>query len=119
VPVRYPDIKFIVPHFGGPLAMLSNRLDGQMPQDGFAEKPSQTVRRMWYDTVGWGNKGALLAAVSTYGEDKIITGSDWPFLLHYESYAQTFRNIAEAGLPQATVDRILNENTQTLFGMAC
>jgi 6-methylsalicylate decarboxylase len=117
IPVRYPDIKFIVPHFGGPLAMLANRLDGQMNQQGFSEKPSETVRRMYYDTVGWGSKGALLAAVATYGESQIVTGSDWPFLLHYESYTQTFENLKEAGLPDATVDRILNRNTQALFGL--
>lgn len=116
IPVRYPGIKFIVPHFGGPLAMLANRLDGQMPRQEFLEPPSQTLRRLYYDIVGWGSRGALLAAIETYGESQIVPGSDWPFLLHHESYTQTFDNIRQAGLPEATVHRILHENAQKLLG---
>ena len=36
IPERYPNIRFIVPHFGGILPMLLQRLDGQLPQQGFA-----------------------------------------------------------------------------------
>src|SRR6185312_14777439 len=34
IPHRYPNIKFIVPHLGGPIPMLLNRLDkqGQSPR---------------------------------------------------------------------------------------
>ncbi len=72
IPIRYPDIRFIIPHFGGPLAMLLERLDGQMPKEGLAEPPSRTARRFFYDTVGWGSKGALIAAVASYGESQLV-----------------------------------------------
>jgi hypothetical protein len=118
IPLRYPNIRFIVPHFGGLLPMLLNRLDGQMPQEDFAEAPSATARRFFYDTVGWGSKAALIAAVEAFGSSQLVPGSDYPILLPWESYAQTFQHIREAGLPPAVVDRILHRNAQALLGLA-
>jgi predicted TIM-barrel fold metal-dependent hydrolase len=53
IPYRYPNIKFIVPHLGGPIPMLLNRLDQQGRRDhpNLAEAPSITVKKFYYDTV--------------------------------------------------------------------
>jgi predicted TIM-barrel fold metal-dependent hydrolase len=118
IPMRYPNIRFIIPHFGGILPMLLNRLDGQMPQDGFAERPSVTARRFFYDTVGWGSKAALIAAVEAFGDTQLVPGSDYPVLLPWESYTQTFQHICDAGLPDASVKRILHTNAQQLLGIS-
>lgn len=117
IPLRYPAIQFIVPHFGGMLPMLLNRLDGQMPQDGFAEAPSATARRFFYDTVGWGSKAALIAAVEAFGPSQLVTGSDYPVLLPWESYSQSFQHIREAGLAAEVADRILHHNAAALLGL--
>lgn len=115
IPERYPDIRFIVPHFGGILSTLLNRLDGQMPQDGFAEKPSVTARRFYYDMVGWGSKAALIAAVEAFGESQIVTGSDFPVLLHHESYKQTFDHVRNCdALSQAQKNTILSNADRLL-----
>jgi aminocarboxymuconate-semialdehyde decarboxylase len=95
--------------------MLLNRLDGQMPQEGFPEPPSVSARRFFYDTVGWGSKAALLAAVEAFGVTQLVPGSDYPILLPWESYAQTFRHIEEAGLDPAAVRQILHCNAQALL----
>lgn len=117
IPLRYPNLRFIVPHFGGLLPMLLNRLDGQMLQDGFAELPSATARRFFYDTVGWGSKAALIAAVEAFGAGQLVPGSDYPILLGWESYAQTFAHIHEAELPPAIVEQILHRNVQERLGL--
>lgn len=98
VPIRYPALRFIVPHFGGILPNLLNRLDGQMPKRGLAELPSVTARRFFYDTVGWGSRAALIAAVEAFGAPQIVTGSDFPILLGHESYKQTFDHIRDCDL---------------------
>jgi predicted TIM-barrel fold metal-dependent hydrolase len=117
IPHRYPHVRFIVPHFGGILPMLLNRLDGQMPQQGFIERPSVTARRFFYDTVGWGSKAALIAALEAFGPAQLVPGSDFPILLPWESYAQTFRHIEQAGLDPAISDQILHSNAQRLLGL--
>jgi predicted TIM-barrel fold metal-dependent hydrolase len=99
---RYPGIRFIVPHFGGLLPMLLHRLDNQLAATyrDLPEKPSITARRFWYDTVGHGSAAALRCACDAFGPDQLLTGSDYPVLLPYESYAQTFSYIRNAGLPE-------------------
>jgi aminocarboxymuconate-semialdehyde decarboxylase len=108
-----------VPHLGGPIPMLLNRLDKQGVRDlgGLAELPSVTARRFWYDTVCYGSKAGLTCACEAFGVEKLVTGSDYPVLQDYESYKETFAYIGRV-LPEADADRILHHNAQALFGFA-
>jgi predicted TIM-barrel fold metal-dependent hydrolase len=115
VPQRYPSVRFIIPHLGGVLPMLLNRLDGQMPPVPGGEPPSAVLKRLFYDTVGWGSKAGLAAAVEAFGDSQLVPGSDYPFLLAWEEYEQTFQHIREAGLPDSSVQKILFENVERLF----
>ena len=120
IPYRYPRIKFIVPHLGGPIPMLMNRLDkqGQGPRGhpNLAEAPSVTARRFYYDTVCYGSKPAFLCALEAFGADHIVTGSDYPVLQDWEVYRETFAYIERLGLPKEVTDKILHHNAQKLFG---
>ena len=120
LPHRYPRIRFIVPHLGGPIPMLLNRLDKQGVRDlgELAELPSVTARRFWYDTVCYGSKAAFTCACEAFGVEKLVTGSDYPVLQAYEEYRETFAYIARTGLSQEDADRILHHNAQALFGFA-
>src|SRR5262244_116837 len=119
VPARYPHIKYVVPHLGGIIPMLLQRLDNQVPSQypDLPERPSVTARRFYYDTVGHGSQAALLCAWKAFGADHLVAGSDYPVLLAFETYRQTFHYIRESGLPAADVDKILNHNAQILLGL--
>jgi predicted TIM-barrel fold metal-dependent hydrolase len=121
IPHRYPNIKFIVPHLGGPVPMLLNRLDKQgQNQSGhpnLAEAPSVTAKKFYYDTVCYGSKAALTCALEAFGADHLVTGSDYPVLQDYEEYKETFAYIGRLGLPKADTDKILHHNAQALFGL--
>ena len=118
IPYRYPNIRFIVPHLGGPIPMLLNRLDRQGARDlgELPESPSATARRFWYDTVCYGSKAALCCAYEAFGADKLVTGSDYPVLQDYEAYRETFAFIERSGLAPEIADRILHHNAQALLG---
>jgi predicted TIM-barrel fold metal-dependent hydrolase len=118
IPHRYPNIRFIVPHLGGPIPMLLNRLDKQGVRDlgELPELPSLTARRFWYDTVCYGSKAAFTCACEAFGAAHLVTGSDYPVLQDYEDYRETFAYIERMGRPQAEVDSILLHNAQALFG---
>ena len=120
IPHRYPNIKFIVPHLGGPVPMLLNRLDKQgQSQNGhpnLAEAPSVTAKKFWYDTVCYGSKAAFTCAYEAFGADHLVTGSDYPVLQDYEEYKETFAYIERLGLPKADIEKILHHNAQDLFG---
>jgi predicted TIM-barrel fold metal-dependent hydrolase len=118
IPHRYPNIRFILPHLGGPIPMLLNRLDkqGQRDHPNLPEPPSVTAKRFWYDTVCYGSKAAFTCAFEAFGADHLVTGSDYPVLQDYEEYKETFAHFGRLGLPQAADDRILHHNAQALFG---
>lgn len=118
IPRRFPNITFIVPHLGGALPMLLNRLDNQLPLscNDLPEKPSSTARRFYYDTVGHGSAAALRCAVDAFGADRLLPGSDYPVLLAFESYRTTIDHLRSAGLPEAAVQAILTSNAKTAFG---
>jgi 6-methylsalicylate decarboxylase len=118
IPHRYPGITFIVPHLGGALPMLLNRLDNQLALSapGLPEKPGVTARRFYYDTVAHGSHAALRCAVEAFGYDRLLSGSDYPVLLPFESYADTIGYVRGAGLPEAAVQNILSTNAARVFG---
>jgi predicted TIM-barrel fold metal-dependent hydrolase len=117
---RYPHIKYVVPHLGGIIPMLLQRLDNQAPSQhpDLPERPSLTARRCYYDTVGHGSQAALLCAWKAFGADHLVAGSDYPVLLAFETYRQTFHYIRESSLPAADVDQLLHHNAQRLLGLA-
>jgi aminocarboxymuconate-semialdehyde decarboxylase len=115
IPERHPAIRFIVPHLGGMLPLQLARLDNQMPRAADAPPPSSALRRFWYDTVGHGSAPALRAAVEAFGADRLVPGSDYPVLLRFEDYAQSFAHICDAGLPGDAVERILFRNATALL----
>ncbi|HEU0073748.1 MAG TPA: amidohydrolase family protein [Dehalococcoidia bacterium] len=117
---RYPNIKMIVPHLGGIIPMLLARLDNQAPQQhpDLTEKPSVTARRFYYDTVGHGSLAALHCAVEAFGAEHLVTGSDYPVLLSFESYKQTFDYINGSGLSSVDIERILHRNAAGVLGFA-
>jgi predicted TIM-barrel fold metal-dependent hydrolase len=119
VPERFPHIKYVVPHLGGIIPMQLQRLDNQAPSQhkDLPEKPSVTARRFYYDTVGHGSHAALLCAWKAFGADHLVAGSDYPVLMAFETYRQTFHYVGECGLPEDDVDKILNHNAQIVFGV--
>ena len=116
---RFPNIKYVIPHLGGMLSMQLQRLDNQGPRNhpNLPEPFSVTARRFYYDTVGHGSPAALLCAWKAFGADQIVAGSDYPVLMAWETYKQTFHYVRECGLPEADADKILNHNAQIVLGL--
>lgn len=81
IPQRYPRIRIIASHLGGALPMLLGRLDAQahwlLPNAG--ETPSLTARRIYYDTVSHAYAPALRCACATFGADRLLLGTDFPY----------------------------------------
>ena len=82
---RYPHIRIIVPHLGGTLPFLLERLElyvegarrkGTIP---FAGSMHDQLQRLWYDTVNL-HPAALQCAIDTFGADRLVLGTDFPFM---------------------------------------
>ena len=118
IPIKYPRIKIVNSHLGGFLPMVYARLDNISSwENPRPEKPSITARRMWYDSVGHAHPPALRAAVDSFGADRIVLGSDYP----YEGgdlFNHAMHYVREAGLKQEDVDAILDKNAAGILGLA-
>ncbi|NMH82540.1 amidohydrolase [Pseudonocardia xinjiangensis] len=114
---RHPNIKFLVAHLGGPLPFLAQRIDDNRPywQEGFPERPTQAWRKMWWDAANF-HGPALRCAVDTFGADRIVLGSDFPYV-QGDLYLRARTYIEEAGLSATSVEGILERNAAALLGL--
>ena len=88
-----------------------------MQSRGLPEPPADTARRFYYDTVGHGSEAALTCAVMAFGAGHVLPGSDYPVLLSWETYKETFEWINQTSLPGEAKERILNRNVPELLGL--
>ena len=94
---QFPDIKWIVPHGGGTLAVLWQRMDKQFASvgelTGFSKLPSSYARHFVYDTAT--NTPATLAlAAEEQGADRLVLGTDFPFI-DFDDMGAAVRTVRE------------------------
>ncbi len=117
IPSKFPNITYVVPHLGGPIPMLLERLDNQFSMEAqhLPEPPSVTARRFYYDTVGHGSHAALTCAWKAFGADHVLPGSDFPVLLAFETYQRTFSWIREVDIPAGDIEQMLKRTVDTVL----
>ena len=112
---RFPRIRTIVPHLGGTLPFLVQRLDHMaqrfMPGKGV---PREELGKFWYDTVN-GYPASLKLAIETFGLERIVFGTDWPFWKG-EAHQLAADFISQCGLTPAQIAAIDSGNARALFG---
>jgi 6-methylsalicylate decarboxylase len=116
IPTRYPNIKIINSHLGGALPMLLRRADDQYRWEApeTAETPSVAARRMWYDTVGHGHVPALRCAIDSFGADRLLLGTDFPYE-NGETFVRAVDYINDAQIDPAAARAILDHNATALL----
>ncbi|MFG2476165.1 amidohydrolase family protein [Streptomyces fagopyri] len=119
VPARYPRMRVLASHLGGALPLLPRRLDDHLAFEspGTPEPPSVAVRRLWYDTVSHGHPPALAAAVASFGADRVVLGTDFPYE-DGEVFLRAVDHIADSGLSPEEVTMILDTNAAHLLGLS-
>jgi 6-methylsalicylate decarboxylase len=120
---RYPNVRLVVPHLGGTLPFLLQRLDDQTDRSRaagetqpIAEYPSALVRRLWYDTVNQ-HPAALRCACESFGAERLLLGTDFPYLMG-PKLRRCVSYVEEAGLGAAETAGILGDNARALLGIA-
>jgi aminocarboxymuconate-semialdehyde decarboxylase len=120
--LKYPNIRFIVPHLGGTLTLFLQRMDNVASRNGWSRShpeanglmPSDLARRFWFDTVNE-QHSALRCACETFGVSRIMLGTDWPMLA--PEMVKHFVDYVTEALPASDAEAILDHNAAELLGI--
>jgi len=118
IPTRYPNIRIINSHLGGALPMLLRRVDDQYRWEAprTPEPPSVSARRMWYDTVAHGHVPALRCAIDSFGADRLLLGTDFPYE-NGDIFLRAVEYINDPQIDTGAARAILDQNTSALLGI--
>jgi len=111
---RYTRLRIIVPHLGGTLPFLIERLDGSLAER-TQYKPSEYLKRLCYDTVN-GSRAALRCARDAFGADRLLLGTDFPHLAG-PRFEQCVSYIEQSDLASEEKSAVLDRNAQSLLGL--
>jgi len=125
----FPDLKFIVTHFGGAITALKDRMDlyVELCGDVFYRDEVLTTRpwnnyfdKLYFNLAGRGRGiASVKAALTCIKPDKLMFATDWP--PNFESEPRDCRNfiadIQELDLPPADIDGMLGRNAVELLGL--
>jgi 6-methylsalicylate decarboxylase len=113
---RYPNVKIVLPHLGGTIPFLWQRLVDSLERNpSSAIDPIVALRRLYYDTVNE-TPAALRCTCETVGASQLLLGTDYPYLLG-DKFKRCVTYVQESGLPQSDVDAILEHNAEALLGL--
>ena len=77
------------------------------------EPPSAYARRVWIDSLTHSPR-VLALALETFGRDRIVLGSDYPFKMGVDD---PVAELAPLGLDAATRQRLTADNARDLLGL--
>jgi 6-methylsalicylate decarboxylase len=110
---RFPNIKFILSHGGGTLPYLPWRIaSSPMIDAGLPQWPRERfagyLKRFWYDNAIACEPSTTTALKSVAGLDKVLFGTDWPFVppkVIAEQVAMHESSASHTATERAAIDR--------------
>jgi aminocarboxymuconate-semialdehyde decarboxylase len=113
-----PDLRVCIAHGGGPACYGMGRLDrawhDRPGSRTIPQPPSAYQRRLYYDTVT-GSEEALRFLLDRVGADRVVLGSDWPFVPWHPSPVAWIEGLKS--LTPEEKEKILWRNLETLLNL--
>jgi aminocarboxymuconate-semialdehyde decarboxylase len=111
-----PDLRVCIAHGGGPACFAMGRIDrnwhGRPDGRSTPQPPSHYQRKLYYDTVV-PSEEALRFLIDRVGIDRVVLGSDWPFVPWKPSPQGWVQGLAS--LTQDEKDKIIWKNLESLL----
>lgn len=116
---RQPDIRFILSHAGGAMPFLAHRLeifDNLTPyRERYPKGSRHYLRRLWYDTTLSADRVPLDALRAIAEPDRILFGSDFPYVPNATIEDESRRLDAYGGFDAGTRPMMERRNAELLF----
>ena len=116
---RLPNIRFILSHSGGALPFLAHRItifDRQTPfQEKYPKGALHYIKQFYFDTALSGDTAALDCLASIAHPDRILFGSDYPYISETVAEVETAGFDSYNGFNKETFEAINRRNAEILF----
>jgi aminocarboxymuconate-semialdehyde decarboxylase len=113
---KCPDLKVCIAHGGGPACFAMGRIDrnwhDRPATRNTPQPPGAYQKRLYYDTVV-PSEEALRFLLDRVGADRVVLGSDWPFVLWHPSPVAWVQNLKS--LTPEEKEKILWKNLAALL----
>ena len=129
----FPDLIFIMNHFGGGVSTVIERFDAYLsyadqkgwPEFYYIERLTEKPWREYFDKLYFNMAGrevgmeTVKAALTNISPKKLMFASDWPFNFDYEPQRVTkyIEEIRKLALPQEDIDAMLGGTASKLLGI--
>jgi len=116
---RWPTLRWCFAHGGGAFPYILPRLDkgwqvADAARAALPETPSYYVRRVWIDSLTHSPR-VLAFALETFGSERIVLGSDYPFKLGVDD---PVAELDRLGLDATARRRLTTDNARELLGLS-
>lgn len=117
---KFPNIKLVLPHLGGALPYLFQRIDYRYTEKSGTEEhisqpPSEFFKRFYYDTAIGYHLPALKCTYDSVGADQIVFGTDHPFGLKTGFAAKTIDALEKFEFTAEEREKVYSGNAQKLL----
>jgi 6-methylsalicylate decarboxylase len=127
---RHPRASFIAPHLGGTLPFVhgriarhARRVEDELRAAGVgagtapdADGPVEGIRRLYYDTA-MRHEPALRCACDTVGADRLVFGTDFPYVKTAEEFAARIEYVNRMPIPERAKAEVLGATAAGLLGL--
>ena len=115
---EFPDLRFIFAHAGGCIPYIKGRIEHGyrvVPEcrKAIPRPPGEYIRLMYFDTITH-SRQALGYMVETHGSERVVLGSDYPFLM---GDLDPVEGIQALPLSDAKREEIVWHNAASLFNL--
>jgi aminocarboxymuconate-semialdehyde decarboxylase len=114
---KYPNLKLVLPHLGGTLPFIMERIDHGYRaypecQPNIKKPPSEYLKQFYFDTVSF-HRPALLCTYYAVGADHMVLGSDYPHVIG--DIGRAVSSIDELDIPKEDKEKIFSENAKKIL----
>ncbi len=114
-----PNIRFVLSHAGGALPVLAHRMeifdDLTAHREKYPEGARACLRRLWFDTALSGDDAVLAALRALAEPDRILFGTDYPYVPEAVAEAETAGTDGYDGFDAASRRSMEHGNAAALF----
>jgi len=116
---KFPDLKVCIAHGGGPACFGMGRLDRgwqvrSEARTNISRPPSTYQRQLYYDCITM-SEAALRFLIDSVGIDRVVLGSDWPFVPWDPSPTGWIQGLKS--LSEDEKEKILYQNLESLLNL--